>query len=520
MRKLILSALFLSGCSPLVSLLNANECDVVGFLRCEGEVIIRCEQGIEVGESCGTQQCSEERQGCGVCGDGVTDSAFGEECDDGNTDDQDACTNACTLARCGDGIERLDITDPQDPAFEGCDDANSDNGDGCDILCKPTGCQNGFVNVEEVCLLPEVRFTVGDAPRSLTAGDIDLDGDLDLITANFGSLLQSGTISILLNDGTGNFTTLNLPTGVNPNAASVGDINNDGLPDIVIALSFPNEFVALKLGAGVVDGVPQFTDGVNVPTGADPTALDIGDINGDGNLDIAVTAFPINLFEQPRSVVLKFGDGAGNFPESDTATFVLEDLGMNPRSLALGDFNGDAIPDVILGDSRDENTLFLLQLARGEEGDISFARLTNLLDTGSNAVAVLFAPLDGDDLADFIAVNSVSQDLTVFLAPFEAPFFLPVANIPLAAGVGDVDADGRADIAVTGREPDELTLFLNRGTGFENVGTFPVGPQITPQNNIQAPSGVVVADFNGDGATDLAVVNFNDDSVSLLLSAP
>jgi cysteine-rich repeat protein len=76
-----------------------------------------------------------------ACGDHLVGG--GEECDDGNADDTDACTNACARARCGDGIRQ--------PGLEGCDDGNTKSGDGCDADCALPTCGNGLVDVGEEC---------------------------------------------------------------------------------------------------------------------------------------------------------------------------------------------------------------------------------------------------------------------------------------------------------------------------------------------------------------------------------
>ncbi|MBK9757384.1 MAG: DUF4215 domain-containing protein [Nannocystis sp.] len=75
------------------------------------------------------------------CGDGVLDP--GEDCDDGNMVDTDACTNACTKAACGDGIVEEGV--------EGCDDGNLVDGDGCTAMCASESCGDGKVQGMEAC---------------------------------------------------------------------------------------------------------------------------------------------------------------------------------------------------------------------------------------------------------------------------------------------------------------------------------------------------------------------------------
>ena len=83
-----------------------------------------------------------------VCGDGIVQG--NELCDDGNRNDEDSCTNACIEARCGDGIQRVDLTESQ-PGFEYCDDGNASDTDACLTSCETARCGDGLVHagVEE-----------------------------------------------------------------------------------------------------------------------------------------------------------------------------------------------------------------------------------------------------------------------------------------------------------------------------------------------------------------------------------
>ena len=79
------------------------------------------------------------------CGDARLGA--GEECDDGNSVDDDACTNACTQAACGDGILRTDLAEGVLGA-EGCDDGNDFEGDGCLTTCVVATCGDGVLRTD------------------------------------------------------------------------------------------------------------------------------------------------------------------------------------------------------------------------------------------------------------------------------------------------------------------------------------------------------------------------------------
>ena len=143
-----------------------------------------------------------------VCGDGIVQG--NELCDDGNRNDEDSCTNACLEARCGDGIQRVDLTESQ-PGFEYCDDGNASDTDACLTSCETARCGDGLVHagVEEcddanpvdsdACLSNCEEATCGDGVVRMGLGQdaegfescddgnsVNNDGCLDCLLATCG----------------------------------------------------------------------------------------------------------------------------------------------------------------------------------------------------------------------------------------------------------------------------------------------------------------------------------------------
>ncbi|MBF94562.1 MAG: hypothetical protein CMH58_05310, partial [Myxococcales bacterium] len=81
-----------------------------------------------------------------VCGNGEIEGT--EVCDDGNEDATDGCTNECQEAACGDGVLRVDLTDPEAIGYEACDDGNAEDNDGCLSNCIEASCGDGFVRID------------------------------------------------------------------------------------------------------------------------------------------------------------------------------------------------------------------------------------------------------------------------------------------------------------------------------------------------------------------------------------
>src|SRR5262249_11018670 len=190
-----------------------------------------------------------------------------------------------------------------------------------------------------------VNFGAGVGPRSVAVGDFNGDGVQDLAVANSGFV--STNVSVLLGNGDGMFqAAVNFGVGNFPVSVAVGDFNGDGVQDLaVVNGGVGYNGVSVLLGNG--DGT--FQAAVNFGAGVTPVSVAVGDFNGDGVRDLVVANFFIS-----NNVSVLLGNGDGTFQ-----AVVSFGAGSFPRSVAVGDFNGDGRQDLAVAnqDSIDVSVL-------------------------------------------------------------------------------------------------------------------------------------------------------------------
>jgi len=373
-------------------------------------------------------------------------------------------------------------------------------------------------------------------PTGVASADVNGDGHADCIVANTDDF----SIMVNLGHGDGTFSWLRYEVGGRPRAVAIGDFNGDGQPDMAVA-DYADHYAAggnavtilLNTGTG---GFVRFAD---LPVTSNPNAIQTGDLNGDGHLDLVLTC------QADPLLVALFGHGDGTFGVPSFG------VGASPTALAAGDFNGDSRPDVVTVNEYDATLSLRLGLVGREfaprvdhaipaypggvtTGDLNHDGLVDVVVAGGGIVSVFtgdgagnlgvradfavvggtrtpqLADLDHDGNIDLVVAHPYNSFVSLLLGNgaggLASPITLATPSETRAVQTADFNADGLPDLVTANYAAGSISLFLNLGGGFAPPVNSPSGT---------GPWDLATGDIDQDGKLDLAVANNLGQSVSI-----
>jgi len=334
-----------------------------------------------------------------------------------------------------------------------------------------------------------VDVSVPGNSRSIAVADLNGDRFQDLVAVNW----SLSNVSVVLGMGDGTFSSeTRFPTGRGPSCVRVGDFDSDGHPDLAVTNDNSDD-VTILLGAGT----GQFGPPRSFPVGPSPFSLAIQDFDGNGTLDIATA----NYTSGDVSVLL--GDGAGSFQSQQSFP-----AGQYPVSMAASDFNSDGKADLVIC-FQDQGVRVLFG-----RGDGNFNPFT-ILTSDHSAADLAVGDLNADGKVDVaVAVGwPATPGIMVLLSHGDGTFAAPkpfgVGGGSARVTIGDLNGDGKADLAVTS---GAIGVDVMEGRG---DGTF---NRLIRLDQESGTSDLIADDFNQDGKIDLAVGGPQAQDVRVLIS--
>ena len=316
-------------------------------------------------------------------------------------------------------------------------------------------------------------------------------------TTDSGSMSSTNVLNVTSSPIYASFTTL-AAVGSAGNYILNGDVNVYGNQTLTGTVSLLDTTKGnIQVGSALL-GAPtrSLAAATAYATGSGPWSVAVDDFNGDGISDLVTS----NNSSNTISVLL--GNGNGTFqPQVTYAT------GGGPYSVAVADFNGDGISDLVVTNYLDSNVSVLLGNGNGTfQAQVTYT-------TGGSPYSVAVDDFNGDGIPDIVATSIGDHGVSVLLGngngTFRAQVTYATGLSPYSVAVADFNGDGVPDLAVANDSSDTVSVLLgNRDGTFRTQMTYATG---------NTSVSVAIGDFNGDGIPDLALANHGSNTASVLL---
>ncbi|MBK9489600.1 MAG: VCBS repeat-containing protein [Haliscomenobacter sp.] len=366
---------------------------------------------------------------------------------------------------------------------------------------------SGGIAINTMSFATKTDFTTASQPRSVASGDLDGDGKPELIATNNGSM----SVSLLRNtssSGTLAFAAkVDVTTGAGPSSAAVGDLDGDGKLDLAIGNQFSNTVSILRNTS--TGGMLSFAAKIDSAVGSGPLGVAIGDLDGDGKPDLALANFSSSTVS-----VLRNTSTVGSISFARKVDFI---TGTNsrPYNIGLGDIDGDGKLDLVAPNAFASNVSVIRNTST--PGNLSFAGRVDFT-TGDTPSGVAIGDLDGDGKPEVAISNLFSTSVSVFRNTSKVDTVALAAKVDFATGatpfsvsMGDLDGDGKLDLTVANSGSSSLSVLRNTSSSGTLSFVAKVDLAVGSEPNIAS-----IGDLDGDGKPDLATTNLRGNSASVL----
>ncbi len=365
----------------------------------------------------------------------------------------------------------------------------------------------------------KIDLTTGSFPHGVTICDVDGDGKPDLIVANS----NDNTVSIFRNTSASGSITANsfapkvdIATGSSPDFITTCDIDGDGKPDIIVTNVYSYTVSVLRniSSSGSIAFAPKVDFAAT-----NPGAVVISDIDGDGKPDIIVANASNNTIS-----VFKNISTSGSITTSSFAAKVDFTTGSNPSDIVAGDIDGDGKPDLVVANTY-SNTVSVFRNT-SIAGSITASSFASKVDftVGSNPWGLTIGDLDGDGKLDIVVANYNSNTVSVLrntsvsgsitTSSFASKVDFTTGTYPQEVAITDVDGDGKSDVVLINNNSNSISVFKNTSTS-GSFTTSSLASKVDFTTGSAPTNGIAIGDIDGDGKPDIVITNSNSNTVSV-----
>ena len=380
----------------------------------------------------------------------------------------------------------------------------------------------GFINAE---FPTRTDFAADGSPSDIASADFNSDGKPDIAVSNW----DSSSVSVFINTTQTGSTSSKFSARADykisktGSAVEIGDINNDGKPDLVAA-NWNDSVSVLINQTAAGDTNSSFMKAVNFSSGyqAGPNSIAIDDLNSDGKLDLVVSnQFPDINSEYHIAVLFNTTTTGNTIPSFTSYTHLIS--GAGPFDVVTADFNIDGTADIAVANFTDGTVSVFLNSTQVGSTTAVFSSKKDFA-VGQGAMGIDAADFNADGYIDLAIANQNSDNISILMNTTASTSSLSFGNhidFPGEAGpnsitIHDIDNDGKPELVVTNSSAKNVvSVFFN---GWANGEFNPYFGDNVSYNVGELPASSVVADLNGDRRMDIVTANSSGKSISVLLN--